>query len=179
MANILEEKLREAACVGDTEAVLNILSQNIDINSQNSVNGWYIISSLFIVLNSLIHPFSRTALHWACKRGHDDIEKILLDNGADKSKKNYKGETPYDLSSHLNLNSQEQVSIHQSEELPNIYLPNYLKNPQFGTQLDISNIKRGKHTDFSTMPTTALPSSPNDGESTKKYIELSRYKKLF
>lgn len=50
MANVLEEKLREAACVGDSEAVLNILSQNIDVNSQNSVNGWYIISTFIIVL---------------------------------------------------------------------------------------------------------------------------------
>lgn len=43
MANVLEEKLREAACIGDIEAVLNIVSQNIDVNSQNSVNGWYLI----------------------------------------------------------------------------------------------------------------------------------------
>lgn len=40
MTSILEEKLREAACIGDTEAVLTLISQNIDINSKNSVNGW-------------------------------------------------------------------------------------------------------------------------------------------
>lgn len=118
-------------------------------------------------------------MHWACKRGHDHIEKILLDYGADKGKKNFKGETPYDLTSHLNLNSQEQVSIHHPEELSNKYLPNYLRNPQIGTQLEIGNIKRSKHTDFSTMPTTALPSSPNDGRFSKKYSELLRYKKLY
>lgn len=49
MANILEEKLREAACTGDAEAVLNILSQNIDVNSQNSVNGWYMFNNIYFI----------------------------------------------------------------------------------------------------------------------------------
>lgn len=49
MANILEEKLREAACIGDAESVLNLLSQNIDVNSQNSVNGWYLSTDLYII----------------------------------------------------------------------------------------------------------------------------------
>lgn len=40
MANVLEEKLREAACVGDIEALQALLAQNLDINSKNSVNGW-------------------------------------------------------------------------------------------------------------------------------------------
>lgn len=104
--------------------------------------------------------FLRTALHWACKRGHEHIEKLLLDSGADKNRKNFKGDTPYDLYSYQS--SQEQISSHQ-EELCNKYVPNYLKSPQIGAQLDIGNIIRSKHTDFSTMPTTALPSSPNDG----------------
>lgn len=87
----------------------------------------------------------------------------MLDYGAEKNKKNFKGETPYELCFQPNVNGQEQVSMHQ-EELPNKYLPNYLRNPQIGTQLDIGNIIRSKHTDFSTMPTTTLPSSPNDGK---------------
>lgn len=40
MASILEEKLREAACLGDTEAVETLLAQNVNVNSQNPVNGW-------------------------------------------------------------------------------------------------------------------------------------------
>lgn len=40
MANIAEEKLREAACIGDLEALQTLISQNVNINSQNSVNGW-------------------------------------------------------------------------------------------------------------------------------------------
>lgn len=38
--NILEEKLREATCVGDLEAVQILLHQNVNVNSQNPVNGW-------------------------------------------------------------------------------------------------------------------------------------------
>lgn len=105
--------------------------------------------------------FFRTALHWACKRNHDHIEKILLDYGADKYKKNFKGETAYDLSIHPN--NQEPVGIHH-EDFSTKYIPSYLKNPPIGAQLDIGNIIRSKHTDFSTMPTTSLPSSPNDGK---------------
>lgn len=41
MASVLEEKLREAACVGDIEAVQALVAQNVNVNSQNSVNGWY------------------------------------------------------------------------------------------------------------------------------------------
>lgn len=40
MANILEEKLREAACLGDLYALRTLLSRNVNINSQNAINGW-------------------------------------------------------------------------------------------------------------------------------------------
>lgn len=40
MSGILEEKLREAACIGDIEAVQALIAQNVNINSQNFVNGW-------------------------------------------------------------------------------------------------------------------------------------------
>lgn len=86
----------------------------------------------------------------------------MLDYGADKNKKNFKGETPYDFSFCPNSNSQEQISL--QDDSSNKYIPNYLRNPQIGTHLEIANIKRNKHTDFSTMPTTTLPSSPNDGK---------------
>lgn len=41
MSNLLEEKLREASCIGDTDAVLALLSENVNINSKNPINGWY------------------------------------------------------------------------------------------------------------------------------------------
>lgn len=40
MANVLEEKLREASSIGDIDAVQALIAQNIDINSKNIVNGW-------------------------------------------------------------------------------------------------------------------------------------------
>ena len=35
-----EEKLREAACVGDEEAVRALVEKGVNINSQHSMNGW-------------------------------------------------------------------------------------------------------------------------------------------
>ena len=54
-----EEKLREAACYGDWEAIERMIAndKDIDINSQNKVNGW-------------------TALHWAAKRKHIIVVKV-------------------------------------------------------------------------------------------------------
>ena len=54
-----EEKLREAACYGDWEAIERMITndKDIEINSQNKVNGW-------------------TALHWAAKRKHIKVVKV-------------------------------------------------------------------------------------------------------
>ena len=35
-----EEKLREAACYGDVEAVSALLKKGVNINAQHSINGW-------------------------------------------------------------------------------------------------------------------------------------------
>ena len=52
------EKLRELACYGDWEAIEKLLkNEEIDINSQNKMNGW-------------------TALHWAAKRKHIKVVKV-------------------------------------------------------------------------------------------------------
>ena len=48
----MEENLREAACNGDIEALESILTNGIDVNSKNKMNGW-------------------TALHWAARRQRD------------------------------------------------------------------------------------------------------------
>lgn len=42
---------------------------------------------------------SRTALHWACKRGHVDIVEHLLRRGADVNLLSSKGETVAEVSS--------------------------------------------------------------------------------
>ncbi|XP_063903597.1 ankyrin repeat domain-containing protein 40-like isoform X2 [Zophobas morio] len=85
MTSILEEKLREAACIGDIEGVLALLSQNLDINSKNGVNGW-------------------TALHWAAKRGNTQVADLLLNHGANPKIENSKGEDPAQAA-----NNEEQV----------------------------------------------------------------------
>ena len=79
----------------------------------------------------------RTALHWACKRGHVEVVKHLLKFGADASVANFKGELP----AHVTTSSDvlalvPDVPRHSRSgpgdpefELP--FIPNYLKNPPF------------------------------------------------
>ena len=81
---------------------------------------------------------SRTALHWACKRGHVSIVQILLQNGADISIKNFKGELASDLTTLreilavLKIEPDEDFARRCAEgtsKLP--IVPNYLKSPLF------------------------------------------------
>ena len=37
---ILEEQLREAACVGDTDAVQELVNLGVDVNARHAINGW-------------------------------------------------------------------------------------------------------------------------------------------
>lgn len=37
---ILEDHLREAACVGDTDAVQELINLGVDVNAKHSINGW-------------------------------------------------------------------------------------------------------------------------------------------
>ncbi|XP_044253261.1 ankyrin repeat domain-containing protein 40-like isoform X2 [Tribolium madens] len=160
MTSILEEKLREAACIGDIEAVLALLSQNLDINSKNSVNGW-------------------TALHWAAKRGNSQVADILLSHGANPKIQNHKGETPGNLCSNPETLALLGEDPSQAPHDDPKFTPNYLKNPPVNGQVDIGKL-RGKP-DFSTMPTTTLPACLNDdlvlnvriaGSSDPDFIEV-------
>ncbi|RZC27648.1 ankyrin repeat domain-containing protein 40 [Asbolus verrucosus] len=145
MTSVLEEKLREAACIGDIEAVLALLSENLDINSKNSINGW-------------------TALHWAAKRGNSEVADILINHGANTKIENNKGETPAHLCTNpvtLALLGEEFVSAPPDNEDQVLkFAPNYIKNPPINGQVDIGKL-RGKP-DFSAMPTTTLPACLND-----------------
>lgn len=42
MSNTLEEKLREASHLGDLEGIQSMITQDVDINSRNHINGWYL-----------------------------------------------------------------------------------------------------------------------------------------
>jgi len=69
-------RLHTAALLGDVESVLSCLDDiEIDVNDTDPEDGW-------------------TALHMACKRGHEEIAAILVDNGADINTEDMKGWTP-------------------------------------------------------------------------------------
>lgn len=41
-----DEKLRESACIGDLEQLKKLIEhEQVNINSQNSMNGWYVIEN--------------------------------------------------------------------------------------------------------------------------------------
>ncbi|XP_043384305.1 ankyrin repeat domain-containing protein 40 isoform X2 [Chelonia mydas] len=76
----LQERLREAAALGDLEEVRRLLRSGADVNSPNEINGW-------------------TCLHWACKRNHAEVVSCLIDAGADKEILTAKGELAAQLTS--------------------------------------------------------------------------------
>uniref|UniRef100_A0A6P7F3N2 Ankyrin repeat domain-containing protein 40-like isoform X2 n=1 Tax=Diabrotica virgifera virgifera TaxID=50390 RepID=A0A6P7F3N2_DIAVI len=125
MANILEEKLREAVSIGDVDSVNTLLSQKVNVNSQNSVNGC---------------NFFRTALHWAYKRENKHLIKLLVDHGAKQDVRNSQGQTPNEVSP--DLNSKDKSSnggLH--------IIPNYLKNPSSSVDLGTAQ-KKQKTADY-------------------------------
>ncbi|XP_065175852.1 ankyrin repeat domain-containing protein 40-like [Sycon ciliatum] len=115
------ENLREACCIGDYDAVRGILACNVDVNSQNSTNGW-------------------TALHWAVHRGHGRVVSLLLTHGADPKLANSKGQTPADLAKRddviqlLGGQTPSESDVKSSGGSANQdgsgFQPNYLKHPQ-------------------------------------------------
>jgi len=42
MERVLEERLRERVCLGDTEAVQDLLTLGVDVNAREPVSGWYL-----------------------------------------------------------------------------------------------------------------------------------------
>ncbi|KAL3272461.1 hypothetical protein HHI36_013941 [Cryptolaemus montrouzieri] len=139
----LEEKLREAAYIGDLDTVKKLLREDIDINSRHKINGW-------------------TALHWACKKGHEDIVRILLEQGADPTIVTDKNETIRDVCSSDSLLEKlakgNLINSTNNINSDNKFVPSYIKN---SSQVD-SVRPRIKHSDISNMPTTMLPSVQDD-----------------
>ncbi|XP_041888350.1 ankyrin repeat domain-containing protein 40 isoform X2 [Corvus kubaryi] len=111
-----QERLREAAALGDAEEVRRLVELGVGLNSQNEVNGW-------------------TCLHWACKRNHVAVVAYLLHAGADKDILTKKGERPAQLTSKreirkmLGVEDDQLPDLKQDSDLP--IIPNYLANPPF------------------------------------------------
>ncbi|KAI9555113.1 hypothetical protein GHT06_017628 [Daphnia sinensis] len=119
-AKLDEEKLREAACYGDLEAVKTLLKKGVNINSQHSINGW-------------------TALHWAAKRNQLDVAHCLLTNGAEKNVESFAKETPADLSTSpaiLNLLGSPLMRTKTEEAEQNTITPHYLAQSNTGYKVD-------------------------------------------
>ncbi|KAM7145968.1 ankyrin repeat domain-containing protein 40-like isoform 2-T2 [Macrochelys suwanniensis] len=112
----LQERLREAAALGDIGEVQRLVEFGVNVNSQNEINGW-------------------TCLHWACKRNHAQVVSYLIESGADKEILTSKGEMPAQLTSKreirktLGVEDNELADLKQDSDLP--IVPNYLANPPF------------------------------------------------
>jgi len=138
MDNDIDEKLREVSALGDIGAVKIFLNNGkVNVNSQNKVNGW-------------------TALHWASKRNHVDIVKILVEKyNANTKLRNTKNELPIHVTSNetirkyltsfedndekilSNCETDEEklamvkVSQEQCVPIAKNFTPNYIANPTF------------------------------------------------
>jgi len=119
-----EEKLREAACYGDLEAVSILIKKGVNINSQHNINGW-------------------TPLHWAAKRNHLDIAHFLLTNGADINAESFSKEKPADLTTSpaiLNLLGSPTTKKEVCEESePSTFTPHYLSLPNTAHKVNLND----------------------------------------
>ncbi|KAF8921736.1 Ankyrin repeat domain-containing protein 40 [Dissophora ornata] len=110
--------LHEMAAIGNLKAVLHYCQSGVNINAQNTMNGW-------------------TALHWATHRGHEPVVRALLMRGAQKDVQNNKGETPADLAKKPEIcelygkeaqNTDDQQEGEGSSKKPS-FVPAYLAQP--------------------------------------------------
>uniref|UniRef100_A0A131Y1G2 Putative ankyrin repeat and dhhc-type zn-finger domain protein n=1 Tax=Ixodes ricinus TaxID=34613 RepID=A0A131Y1G2_IXORI len=140
-AKILEEKLREAACYGDEEAVITLVERNVRINSQHDINGW-------------------TPLHWACKRGHVAIVRYLLNQGADPTLTTLKGETPAMLTDNEDIRALIG-DTGPAEVVPQTTLPitpHFLSHPALSDyKVDLSELSRTIRPDSDLPAKHGLP----------------------
>ncbi|KAK3818852.1 MAG: hypothetical protein J3Q66DRAFT_338694 [Benniella sp.] len=104
--------LHEMAAIGNLKAVLHYCQSGVDVNGQNTMNGW-------------------TALHWATHRSHEPVVRALLMRGARKDVKNHKGQRPEDLAKKpeiLALYGREPIPDQEDSNQPT-FVPAYLAHP--------------------------------------------------
>uniref|UniRef100_A0A914WD20 Ankyrin repeat domain-containing protein n=1 Tax=Plectus sambesii TaxID=2011161 RepID=A0A914WD20_9BILA len=119
----------ELCSIGDVDNVRTALSSNfVDVKFIHKINGW-------------------TALHWAAKRGHMEIVRLLLAAGFDPSQRNADGKRPIDLTMSPDIENlfmlqgvtrdkeagiaQAETEAPESDRTTAEFVPNYLKHPQF------------------------------------------------
>ncbi|KAI3387041.1 hypothetical protein SNEBB_008293 [Seison nebaliae] len=172
------DELSELCSIGNYQQVEKFLQQtnpNI-INGKNKVNKW-------------------TPLHWACKRNHLDIAKLLILSKGDVDAKNDKDETPGELTTSSEIKkfvneerSRRRLKLieKKNEEDKLDILPNYLKFPQVNSftqmeakennQLIMLRVKIEKENDFYEIETDIRFVSLNDlikliGEKMSKILQ--------
>lgn len=148
MEEDIGERLREAACVGDLSLVTKLQNQGANLNSKNSMNGW-------------------NALHWACKRNHEQVVSFLLQKGADKNTTNKDGHSPAQLTSNevirKLLGASQDADMVKVTTLP--ITPSYLANPPFPYA-----VKNGDD-----QATSVTPKAVNQNINRSNVSESSRY----
>lgn len=173
LSESLNEKLREAACIGDVQQVTKLLSsKDVDVNSKHKVNGW-------------------TALHWASKRGHAIIVSTLLNNFADKNIKNNNNQIPSSLAKDKSVlellqptedNSTASKNIPVSEkESTKSFVPNYIKYPVFpySESISLPNFSNNSDEEFKTTASNNRVCTPDiDENNTSKPSKLGSFYKI-
>ncbi|TPX34519.1 hypothetical protein SmJEL517_g02848 [Synchytrium microbalum] len=115
LAQESEEALREAAASGNAKAAIHYIQNGVKVNAQNRMNQW-------------------TALHWASHRGYAQICTILLQNGADATLANLKGQTAADLAKNADVRKLFGLSVEEAKpeiatpEAPG-FVPTYIREP--------------------------------------------------
>lgn len=117
---MLEERLREAIYIGDTDVVQEQINLGADVNSRCIFDGW-------------------TPLHWACKKGSVDMVALLLKHGADKNIRSESGETPASLCSSPQILQLLYSDSQRNTNGPMVnhqFIPKYIKNELLSTNVD-------------------------------------------
>jgi len=147
---VFEDKLREAACFGDEDAVRKLVEKGVNINSQHEINGW-------------------TSMHWAAKRGHTNIISYLLSHGADKNIPTKKGELAGSLTDNTEIVQLlgGTATNKLDDKLP--IVANYIAHPPMNYKVEVDGcgpMSQSKNPDFAINGFAGPKHSPQSNRAT-------------